>query len=64
MKGKCEVCGEPYDTDDPRPSVAHLGEFVTADDLRNAEMGYLDENDIKTYIAHAECGLQKGMVTA
>lgn len=50
-RGNCGICGEWYDTNDHRPSVSHVAEYVLADG--------------EHVIAHAECGLNKeGVVLA
>lgn len=49
--GKCEICGEDYDQNDPRPSVADVGEFY-------------DPKFDGDIIAHAQCGINAGLEPA
>lgn len=52
MKGDCDICGEPYDANDPRPSMSEVAEFCDPD-------REWDEHE-NSFVAHAQCGLDAG----
>jgi len=46
---KCDMCGEPYDQDDPRPSQNEIGEFYDP----------MLPFDSPSYVGHVQCGIDR-----
>lgn len=54
VRGDCEICGERYDIEDPRPSMNEVAEFATFD----------GDGNYVGVVAHGQCGIDRGLEMA
>lgn len=51
-KGFCDICGERFDLEDPRPSMNEVAEFFDPSREWNEETN--------SFLVHGQCGLDRG----